>query len=67
MAKAKVIGKSRPPRKVSFGGYAISFKGCSDTLESVFGSAPTPPSGMTRRLWDYVKRHRLATKAKATR
>ena len=62
MAKAKAKGKSRPPKKAPFGGYAVSFKGCQDTLESVFGSAPMPPSGMTKRLWEYVKRRRLASK-----
>jgi len=62
MAKAKGKGKTRPAKKVPFGGYAVNFEGCSDTLESVFGSAPMPPSGMTKRLWEYVKRRRLATK-----
>jgi len=62
MAKAKAKGKPKTQKKVAFGGYAVSFKGCTDTLESLFGSAPIPPSGMTKRLWDYVKRHRLATK-----
>jgi len=61
-AKARAKGKTKPAKKVPFGGYAVNFKGCSDTLESVFGSGPMPPSGMTKRLWDYVKRHRLATK-----
>jgi hypothetical protein len=27
-----------------------------------FGSAPMLPSGMTKRLWEYVKRHRFAMK-----
>jgi hypothetical protein len=62
MAKAKPKGKGRPPKKVPFGGYQICFKGCEDTLESLFGSTPMPPSGMTKRLWEYVKRHHLATK-----
>ena len=62
MAKAKAKGKPKTQKKVPFGGYAVNFKGCTDTLESLFGSAPMPPSGMTKRLWDYVKRHRLATK-----
>ena len=64
MAKAKLKpkGKARPAKKVPFGGYEVCFKGCTDTLESLFGSAPMPPSGMTKRLWEYVKRHRLATK-----
>ena len=55
MAKAK---------KPAFGGYAITFKGCSDTLESVMGSAPIGPSEMTKRIWGYVKRKKLAGKGK---
>ena len=62
MAKAKVKGKARTQKRAPFGGYAVNFKGCTDTLESLFGSAAIPPSSMTKRLWDYVKRHRLATK-----
>ena len=62
MAKAKAKGKPRTGKRVPFGGYAVNFKGCTDTLESLFGSAPIPSSGMTKRLWEYVKRHRLATK-----
>ena len=34
-------------KKVAFGGYAINFKGCDDTLESVMGSKPIGPSEMT--------------------
>ncbi len=60
MVKAKAKGKSAT--KVPFGGYEVCFKGCTDTLESLFGSTPMPPSAMTKRLWDYVKRHHLATK-----
>ncbi|HTO73068.1 MAG TPA: hypothetical protein VMJ30_04580 [Gemmatimonadales bacterium] len=63
MAKAKAKGKAKATKKkVPFGGYAVCFKGCMDTLESLFGSAPMPPSAMTKRLWEYVKRHRLTTK-----
>jgi chromatin remodeling complex protein RSC6 len=64
MAKAKGKGKAKPKpqKKVPFGGYEVSFKGRTDTLESLFGSAPMPPSAMTKRLWEYVKRHRLSTK-----
>lgn len=53
MAKAK---------KLAFGGYSINFKGCTDTLESVMGSAPIGPSEMTKKIWAYVKRKRLAKK-----
>jgi chromatin remodeling complex protein RSC6 len=48
--------------KVAFGGYAINFKGCSETLEEVMGSKPIGPSEMTKRIWAYVKRKRLAKK-----
>jgi hypothetical protein len=48
--------------KKAFGGYSISFKGCSDTLMSVFGDKPIGPSEMTKKLWAYVKRRKLAGK-----
>ncbi|MBI4636600.1 MAG: hypothetical protein HY727_09670 [Candidatus Rokubacteria bacterium] len=53
MAKAK---------KKAFGGYSICFRGCSDSVESIFGSAPIGPSDMTKKLWSYVKRRKLAGK-----
>jgi hypothetical protein len=53
MAKAK-----RKP----FGGFSISFKGADDTVESVFGGAPIGPAVMTKKLWTYIKRKRLAKK-----
>jgi chromatin remodeling complex protein RSC6 len=49
-------------KTAAFGGYSINFKGCSDTLESVFGSQPIGPSEMTKKIWAYVKRKRLAKK-----
>jgi hypothetical protein len=61
MPRAKV--KAKPKKSMAFGGYAVNFKGRTDTLESLFGATPIPPSSMTKKLWDYVKRHRLATKA----
>ena len=49
-------------KKLAFGGYAINFKGCDDTLESVMGSKPIGPSEMTKKIRAYVKRKRLAKK-----
>jgi hypothetical protein len=46
-------------KKKAFGGYSISFKGCGDSLESLFGSNPIGPSDMTKKLWSYVKRKKL--------
>jgi chromatin remodeling complex protein RSC6 len=31
-------------------------------MEAVFGTKPVSPSDMTKKLWAYVKRHRLAKK-----
>jgi hypothetical protein len=55
MAKAK-------SGKKAFGGFSISFKGASDSLESVFGGSPIGPAEMTKKLWAYVKRKKLAGK-----
>jgi hypothetical protein len=47
-------------KKVAFGGYTINFKGCKDTAEAIFGAKPIGPSVMTKKIWAYVKRKRLA-------
>jgi len=51
-------------KKPAFGGYAINFKGCTDTLEDVMGGSPIGPSEMTKRIWGYVKKKKLAGKGK---
>jgi hypothetical protein len=48
--------------KKAFGGYSINFKGCKDTMESVFGGSPIGPSDMTKKIWAYVKRKKLSGK-----
>jgi len=50
------------PKKKAFGGYYISFKGCDDSVESVFGSGDIAPSEMTKKLWAYVKKNKLSGK-----
>jgi hypothetical protein len=52
-------GESMAKKKAAFGGYSISFKGCTDSAESIFGSKPIGPSVMTKKIWAYVKRKRL--------
>ena len=47
-------------KKAAFGGYTINFKGCTDTMEAVFGNKPVSPSDMTKKLWAYVKKQKLA-------
>jgi len=49
--------------KTAFGGYQISFAGRKETLEEVFGDKPIAPSEMTKKLWAFVKAHKLSTKA----
>jgi hypothetical protein len=49
-------------KKVAFGGYCINFKGCTDTVEAVFGNKPISPSDMTKKLWAFVKKEKLAKK-----
>jgi len=51
-----------PAPKKAFGGYAVSFAGRKETFEQVFGSAPLPPSEMTKKLWAFVKSNKLSTK-----
>ncbi len=48
--------------KKKFGGYCISFKGRKDSVESVFGSGHIAPSEMTKKIWAYVKKHKLGGK-----
>jgi hypothetical protein len=47
---------------VPFGNYKISFKGRKETVEEVFGDKPIPPSEMTKKLWDFVKKYGLSSK-----
>ena len=46
----------------AFGGYSICFKGRKDTAEEIFGSGKIAPSEMTKRIWTYVKKHKLSSK-----
>jgi hypothetical protein len=48
--------------KKAFGGYSINFKGCKDSMESVMGASPIGPSEMTKKIWGYVKKKKLANK-----
>ena len=48
--------------KKAFGGYKICFKGCAHSMEEVFGKEDLPPSEMTKKLWTYIKKHKIAGK-----
>jgi len=47
-------------KKAAFGGYTINFKGRTETVEAVFGNKPVSPSDMTKKIWAYVKKNKLA-------
>ena len=48
--------------KKPFGGYTISFKGRTETVEKVFGSGKITPSEMTKKIWQYIKKNKLSSK-----
>ncbi len=57
--KAKKKKKAAKKGKKAFGGYTVNFRGCNHSLEQVLGRTPIAPSQMTKKLWAYVKRHKL--------
>lgn len=66
-AKSRTIKKKTATKKgarkgLAFGGYTINFQGCEHSLQSVFGIKPIAPSQMTKKLWAYVKSHKLNLK-----
>lgn len=42
----------------------VNFKGQSDTLEKIFGSAPIPVTAMTKKIWSVIKARKLMSKTK---
>ena len=56
MKKSSGSGKGKP-----FGGYQISFEGREETMEDVFGKKPIAPSQMTKLIWGFVKKEKLAS------
>ncbi len=60
--KKATVKKAASGKKAAFGGYSINFKGCDDTVETVFGAKPIGPSEMTKLIWAYVKKNKLAGK-----
>ena len=57
--KAKKKKAKKKGGKKAFGGYTVCFRNTKTSLENVFGTKPIAPSMMTKKLWAYVKRHRL--------
>jgi len=50
-------------KKKAFGGYSISFKKVAkQPIGKIFGTGSLAPSAMTKKLWAFVKRNKLAKK-----
>ena len=49
-------------KKKAFGSYHICFAGRKETVEQVFGKGKLAPSQMTKQLWVYIKKKKLAKK-----
>ena len=43
-----------------FGGYNISFEDCHETMEQIFGKEELSPPIMIKKLWTFIKKHKLA-------
>ena len=50
-------------RKAKKGGKRLAFGGMlikpDKHLAGIIGKTPVPPSKMTKKLWDYIKKHKL--------
>jgi len=57
----KKASKSKT-KKLPFGGYAINFAGCNETVEQVFGNQPIAPNEMTKKIWAFVKSKSLSNR-----
>jgi len=50
-------------KKKPFGGYSVSFKKVANLpISKIFGTSGMGPAQMTKKLWKFVKAHRLAGK-----
>ena len=49
-------------KKPPCGGYVINFTNANDTMEEVFGKKSISPAQMTKLIWGYVKKQKLARK-----
>ena len=54
--------KTKRKTKKAFGGYSVSFKNRVESLEQIFGRADIPPSEMTKKLWNFIKKKGLGHK-----
>jgi len=51
---------ARKKKVKPFGGYVVSFENRYEELEDVFGNEPLTPAQMTKKLWKFIRRNKLA-------
>lgn len=50
-------------KKKAFGGYSVSFKKVANwPISKIFGTGNLPPSQMTKKIWVFIKKNKLAKK-----
>lgn len=59
MAKKKTVKKKSKVKKKAFGGYRII---PDAKLGAIIGKAAVAPSLMTKKIWAYIKKHKLGKK-----
>jgi len=59
--KRKTKSKTSKKKRKPFGGYSINFTNRHETMEEVFGKKQITPAQMTKILWKFIKKHRLAS------
>lgn len=54
--------KKKATKKPAFGGFVLNFTNANATLEEVFGKKSISPAQMTKGIWKYIKKNKLARK-----
>jgi upstream activation factor subunit UAF30 len=57
--KKKKAKKKMKKKKPAFGGYKIK---PDENMAKIIGNKPVSPSEMTKKIWAYIKKKRLAKK-----
>lgn len=50
-------------RKVNYT-WKVRFKGRHETFEQVFGRKPLCPMGLTKKMWNFIRKHKLLRRMK---
>jgi hypothetical protein len=53
------------PKNKDWGGVQMDFSGCTDSMESIFGTDDISPGILSRRLWAYINTHGIKRQTRA--